>query len=54
MRIDLLLQKTVVLNFWKIPQSTFPLLKSTVQMELRRSSPETMTTTPSNIVETLF
>ena len=53
MRIDLLVQKIVVLNFLKIPQSTFPLLKSTVQMEWSRSSAETMTTTSSNIVETL-
>ena len=53
MWIDLLVQKTVVLNFWKIPQNTFPLLKSTVQMESSRSSAETVTTTSPNIVETL-
>ena len=33
MRIDLLVQKTVVHNFLWIPQSTFPLQQSTVQME---------------------
>ena len=33
MRIDLLVQKTVVHNFLRIPQSTFSLLQSTVQME---------------------
>ena len=52
MRIDLLVQKTVVHNFLRIPQSTFPLLQSTVQMESSRSSTQRMTTTSSNIVET--
>ena len=52
MRIDLLVQKTAVQNFFSIPQSTFPLLQSTVEMELSRSSTQTMTTTSSNIVET--
>ena len=31
--IDLLGQKTVVQNFFWVPQSMFPTLKSTVQME---------------------
>ena len=52
MRIDLLVQKTVVHNFLRIPKSTFPLLQSTVQMESIRSSTQTITTTSSNIVET--
>ena len=52
MRIDLLVQKTVVHNFLRIPQSTFPTLPSTVQMESTRSSAQTMTTASSNIVET--
>ena len=52
MWIDLLVQKTVVHNFLRIPQSTFPLLDSTVQMESSRSSTQTMTTISSNIVET--
>ena len=52
MRIDLLVQKTVVHNFLRIPQSTFPLLQSTVQMESIRSCTQTITTTSSNIVET--
>ena len=30
MRIDLLVQKTVVHNFLRIPQSTFPTLPSTI------------------------
>ena len=51
MTIDFLVQKTVVHNFLPIPQSTFPLLQSTVQMESIRSSTQTITTTSSNIVE---
>ena len=53
MTIYLLLQKTVVHNILQIPQSTFPLLQSTVQMEWSRSSTQKMTTTSCNIVETL-
>ena len=52
MRIDLLVQKTVVHNFLRIPQTMFPLLKSTVKMDSSRSSTQTVTTTSSNIVET--
>ena len=52
MTIDLLVQKTVVHNFLRIPQSMFPLLQSTVEMESNRSFTQTMTTTSSNIVET--
>ena len=52
MKIDLLVQKTVVRNFLRIPQSTFPFLQSTVEMESSRSSSQTMKTTSSNIVET--
>ena len=51
MTIDLLIQKTVVHNFFRIPQSTFPLVYSRVQMESSRSSTQTMTTTSFNIVE---
>ena len=54
MTIDLLAQKTVVHNFLRNPQSTFPLLQSTVEMESSRSSTQTMTTTSSNIVETFI
>ena len=54
MMIDLLVEKTVVHNFLRIPQSTFPLLQSTVQMESSRSCTQTMTQTSSNIVETFF
>ena len=52
MKIDLLVQKTVVHNFLGIPESTFPLLQSTVEMESSRPSTQTMTTTSSNIAET--
>ena len=52
MGIDLLVQKTVVHNFLRIPQSTFPTLPSTVEMESSRSSTQPMTRTSPNIVET--
>ena len=52
MTIDFLVQKTVVYNFLRIPQTTFQTLQSTVQMESSRSSTQKMTTTSSNIVET--
>ena len=51
MTIDLLEEKTVVHNFLRVPYSTFPTLKSTVQMESSRSSKQTMITTSSNIAE---
>ena len=54
MTIDLLLQKTVVHNFLRFPQSTFPTLPSTVQMESSRYSPQKKTTTSSNIVKTFI
>ena len=54
MTIDLLIQKTVVHHFLRIPQTTFPTLQSTFQIESSRSSTQTMTTTSSNIVETFL
>ena len=54
MTIDLLVQKTVVHNFLRIPESTFPTIPSTVEMESSRSSTQTMTTISSNIVETFI
>ena len=51
--IDLLVEKTVVHYFLRIPQSTFRTQPSTVKMESIRSSTQIMTTTSSNIVETL-
>ena len=52
MRIDLLVQKTVVHYFLRITQSTFPTVPSTVKIESIRSSTKTMMTTCFNIVET--
>ena len=52
MTIDLLEQKTVVHNFFRVQRSTFHMLQSTVQMESSRSSTQTMITTSSNIDET--
>ena len=52
MGIYLLVPKAIVDNFLRIPQSTFPLLQSTVKMESSRSSTQTMTTSFSYIVET--
>ena len=54
MTIDFQVLKTVVHNFLRIPQSTFPTLPSTVQMESSRSSTQRMTTIFSKIVETFF
>ena len=54
MTIDFLVQKAVVHNYLQIPQSTFPLQLSRVQMESSRSSTQTMTTTSFNIVQILF
>ena len=51
MKIDFLVQKAVIHNFLRIPQSTFPLLHSRVQMESRRSCTQTKSTTSFNIVE---
>ena len=54
MTIDLLVQKTDVHNFLRIPQSTFPTLPSTVEMEWSRSSTQTITSSASNIAETFI
>ena len=51
LRIHLLVQKTVVHNFLRIPKSTLPTLPSTVEVESSRSSTQTMTSTSSNILE---
>ena len=52
MTIDLLVQKTDVHNFLRIPQNTFPTLLSRVEMESSRFYAQTMTSSSSNIVET--
>ena len=54
MTIDLLVQKTVVHNFFLIPQCTFPTIPSKVRMESSRSSTLIMTTISFNIVETFL
>ena len=54
MTIHLLEQKNVKHNFLRVPQSTFPTLLSTVQMESSRSSKQTMITTSSKIAEAFF
>ena len=54
MTIDLLVQKIVVHNVLQIPESSFPLVQSTVEMESRRSSTQIMMLTSSNILETFF
>ena len=51
MWIDLQVQKTIVRNFLRIPQSTCPLLQCTVQMKSSRSSTQAMKATSSYIVE---
>ena len=45
-------EKDCCSQFLRIPQSTFPLLPSTVDMESRHYSTQTMTWTSSNIVKT--
>ena len=50
--IDLLVEKTVVHYFLRIPQSTFRTLPPRVKMESIRSSTQTMMNTCSNIFET--
>ena len=52
MTIDLLVQKTDVHNFLRIPQNTFPTLLSRVEMESSRFYTQTMTSSSSNVVET--
>ena len=52
MGIYLLVKNTIVHNILLIPQSTFPQLQSTVQIESSRSSTQTMTTTSSYIIVT--
>ena len=51
MTIDLLVEKTDVHNFFRILQSTFPTLQSTVEMEASRFYTQAMTSSSSNIVE---
>ena len=52
MRVDLLVEDTVYRYFLQIPQSTFPMLQSTVEMESSRYCSQTIGTTSFNIAET--
>ena len=52
MRVDLLVVNAVNHNFLPIPQITFPMRQSTVEMESSRYSTETIRTTSFNIAET--
>ena len=52
MRVDLLVEDTVYHNFLQIPQSTFPMRQSTVEMESSRYCSQTIGTTSFNIPET--
>ena len=52
MRVDLLVVNAVNHNFLRIPQSTFPMLQSTVLLESSRYCSQTIGTTSFNIAET--
>ena len=54
MTIDLLVQKTDVHSFFRIPQRTFPTLPSRVETESSRSSTQKITSSASNIAETFI
>ena len=47
-----MVEDTVYHNFLQIPQSTFPMLQSTVEMESSRYCSQTIGTTSFNIAET--
>ena len=51
MRVDLLVVNAVNHNFLRIPQSTFPMLQLTVEMESSRYCSQTIRTTSFNIAE---
>ena len=52
MRVDLLVVNAVNHNFLPIPESTFPMLQSTVEMESSRYCSQTIGMTSFNIAET--
>ena len=54
MRFDLLVENAVNQNFLRIPQSTFPMLQSTVQMESSRYSTQVITMTSFKIDKISF
>ena len=51
MSVDLLVVNAVYHNFLRIPQITFPMLQSTVEMESSRYCSQTIGTTCFNIAE---
>ena len=54
MRVDLLVENAVNHNFLRIPESTFPRLQSTIQMQSSRYCTQTSTMTFFNITETFI
>ena len=52
MRVYLLVENSVNHNFLRIPQSTFPMLQSTVQMESNRYFTQAITMTSFKIDKT--
>ena len=52
MRVYLLVENSVNHNFLRIPQSTFPMLQSTVQMESSRYCTQTIRMGSLNIAQT--
>ena len=52
MRVDLVVKNAVNHNFLRIPESTFPMLQSTVQMESSRYSTQVIRMTSFKIAET--
>ena len=54
MWVYLLVENSVNHNFLRIPQSTFPMLQSTVQMESSRYCTQAITMTSFKIDKTFF
>ena len=52
MRVDLVVKNAVNHNFLRIPESMFPMLQSTVEMESSRYCTKTIKTTSFNIAQT--
>ena len=52
MRVYLLVENAVNHNFLRIPQSTFPMLQSTVEMESSRYCTQTIMMSSLNIAQT--
>ena len=52
MRVELVVEDAVNHNFFRIPQSTFAMLQSTVHMESSRYCTQPIPTTSFNIAET--